>query len=193
MKKFFYLFYLITTVLTLLGCGQSGNKDQQEQKQSTTDTVPEVKVNQLQSQIHPDNFFTESDAEKILGEQAHLTDSSSTIKEDTLEYKCTYTANSKDQKTGKTGVVYFLFEQYAEVSIAKEVYSSIRKANENHEGFKVLHDMGDEAYFHSDGQNFYFILVRKGEKMLRMKVNKTTSTTSLDEFNLIAKNITAAI
>ena len=191
MKKFFYL---ITTVLILLGCGQSGNnKDQQEQKQSTTDTAPEVKVNQSQSPIHPGNFFTELDAEKILGEQASLTDSSSTIKEDTLEYKCTYTANSKDQKTGKTGVVYFLFEQYAKVSIAKEVYSSIRKANENHEGFKVLYDMGDEAYFHSDGQNFYFILVRKGEKMLRMKVNKTTSTTSLDEFNLIAKNITAAL
>lgn len=191
MKKFIYL---IATVLTLSCCGQAGNnKDQREQKQFTTDTVPEVKVHQPQSPIHPANFFKESDAEKILGEQAHLTDSSSTIKEDTLEYKCTYTANSKDLKTGKTGVVYFLFEQYAKVSIAEEVYSSIRAANENHEGFKVLHDMGDEAYFHSDGQNFYFILVRKGEKMLRMKVNKTTSTTSLDEFNLIAKDITYSL
>ena len=170
----------------LLGCYQStksgNNKDQQGQKQSTP-----------QSLIHPGNLFTESDAEKILGEQAQLTDSSTTLKEDTLEYRCAYTANAKDQKTGKTGVVYFLFEQYAKVSIAKKVYSSIKTANENHEGVKVLHDMGDEAYFHSDGQNFYFILVRKGEKMLRMKVNKTTSTTSLNEFNLIAKNITAAL
>ena len=53
--------------------------------------------------------------------------------------------------------------------------------------------MGDEAYFHSDGQNFYFIIVRKGEKMFRIKVNKITSTTSLKEFNMIAKNITASL
>jgi len=184
----------MTTILLSSNQSTSGiNKDQQEQKQSTTDTATRVKVNELRNSIHPDNLFTKSDAEKILGEPAHLTDSSTTIKEDTLEYRCTYAANSKDQKTGKTGIVYFLFDQYAKASIAEKIYSSIRVANENHEGFKVLHDMGDEAYFHSDGRNFYFILVRKGEKMIRMKVNKITTTTSLNEFNLVAKNITAAL
>jgi len=190
------IFYLILSTLTLWGCGQSGasdNKNQQEQKQSTKDTVPETKVNQPQSSIHSADLFPLSDAEKILGEPAHLSDSSYTIKKDTLEYKLAYTANSKDQKTGKTGVIYFMIEQYSEISSAKNAYTFIKEANEKHEGVKVLHDMGDEAYFHSDGKNFYFILVRKGDKMFRMKVNKTTSTTSLEEFNLVARNITAAL
>lgn len=192
-KKFFYI---SSAILTLLGCNQSttsaNNKYPQDQQHST-DTARESKMNQPQSSIYPGNLFTKSDAEKILGEQAHLTDSSSKMKVDTLEYKCAYTANSKELKTGKTGVVYFLFEQYASVSSAQKAYSSIKTANENHEGVKVLYDIGDEAYFHTDGQNFYFILVRKGEKMFRIKVNKITGTTSLNEFNLVAKNVTAAL
>lgn len=194
MKK---IFCLISTALALLGCVQSttqGNtKDQREVKQSTAGTDSDVSVNPSQSVMKPGDLFTASDAKKILGERAHLADSSSAIKEDTMEYRCAYTANSKDPKTGKTGNVYFLFEQYANVSIAKEAYSAIKTSNENHEGFKVLHDLGDEAYFHTDGQNFYFILVRKAEKMIRIKVNKTTSTTSVNEFNLVAKKITAAL
>ena len=188
---------MLTIALTLFGCDQSSapvnNKDLPEQKNTTTDSTLNAKTDQSQSSINTTNLFTLPDAEKILGEKAHLTDSSSSLKVDTFEYRSTYTANVKDRKTGKTGIIYFLVEKYASVSIAEKVYSDIRTGNEKHEGFKILHDMGDEAYFHSDGENFYFILVRKGERMLRMKVNKTTSTTSLDEFNLIAKNITATL
>jgi hypothetical protein len=47
--------------------------------------------------------------------------------------------------------------------------------------------MGDEAYFHSDGQNFYFIIVRIGKRLFRIKVNKVTSHTSLNEFKRVSK------
>ena len=187
-------FYLITTFLIILGCDPSttlGNKQKQEHEQSTPDNVTDSILNQSRWSTNPNNLLTLSDAEKILGEQSSLTDSSSTIKEDVLTYLCAYTANSKDQKTGKTGAIYFLFEQYDEISSAQKKYSSIKVANENHEGIKIINDIGDEAYFHTDGQNFYFIMVRKDEKVFNMKVNKITSKTSLDEFYLIAKKITA--
>jgi hypothetical protein len=191
MKRFFYL---ISMILIVLGCDQTSNtKDRQEQTKPVTDPGKEVKTDQPQSAAYPAGLFTKSDAEKILGEPAHLTESSVVMEVDTFEYKCAYVANAKDPKTGKTGSIYFMLEEYGRLSAAKDAYSSIRRANESHEGVKVLHDMGDEAYFHSDGENFYFILVRKGPKMVRMKVNKTTSTTSVDEFMLIAKNITAAL
>lgn len=48
--------------------------------------------------------------------------------------------------------------------------------------------MGDEAYFQGS-ENFHFIMVRKGDRIFVMKVNKITSKTSLDEFMLTAKNI----
>jgi hypothetical protein len=187
------IFCLITATLTLLGCDQSStsgsDNNQQKLEQSKIEAVTDAKGSQMHNSIHPGNLFTLSDAEKILGEEAHLTDSSSKIKGDTSTYNSAYTANSKDEKTGKTGAIYFMFEEYAQAASAKKVYSSIKTANEDH-GITELHDLGDEAYFHTDGENFYFILVRKGEKMFRMKVNKITSVTSLKEFNLVAKNIT---
>ena len=187
---------LISTTLALSGCGRPATPGSEvpDQERSKTGVVAAINAKHVRnSSIHPRNLFTLSEAERILGEKAHLTDSSSAIEGDVATFKCTFMANSKDPKTGKTGTIYVMFEDYPQVSAAKKVYSSIKTSNETHEGVKVLHDLADEAYFHSDGKNFYFILVRKGGKMLRMKVNKTTSTTSLDQFNLIAKNITAGL
>jgi len=160
--------YLIAASFALLSCAQPGESDTSK-------------------------LFTKTDAEKILGEPAHLTDSASSVRQDTIEYRCTYTADTPDLKTGKRGNIYFMWDQYADTSIAKSLYSFFKKANETHEGVKVIHDLGDEAYFHSDGENFYFILVRKGLKMIRMKVDKITSNTSVAEFNRVARKIIKAL
>jgi hypothetical protein len=143
--------------------------------------------------LYPGNLFTLRDAEKILGEPAHLTDSSSAFKENRSSFLSSYFANAIDSISGKTGAIYFLFEKYEQIHAAQKKYSSIKSANEGHEGIKVLHDVGDEAYFHSDGQNFYFIMVRKGKNVFNIKVNKITSNTSLDEFNRVARNITGSL
>ena len=193
MKKIRTFLTLATLILT--ACNNSNNEIS-----TVTDTVANTKVVRSQGSIPPSNLFTLSDAEKILGEQAHLIDSTSKIKgedpkyidsmsivkKDASTYNCGYMANSKDKKTGKTGVVYFGFERYPEVSSAKKVYSFYKRANENAIGFKELHDMGDEAWF---GSSPLFVYVRKGDKIFVIKVNKTTSMTSLNEFNLISKKI----
>src|ERR1700752_4169372 len=127
-------------------------------------------------------FMSIADAEKILGERTHTAEDKSRTKGEITVWQCSYMADTVDEKTGKTGIIYFMLEEYKELSEAQKNYSSIKKANENH-GIKTLHDSGDEAYFHSDNENFYFILARKGKKMFRIKVNKITSHTSLDEFN----------
>jgi glycine betaine/choline ABC-type transport system substrate-binding protein len=172
---------LITLTLALCGCYNLNNVTRQEP------------VIQDSKEIQENKLLTLPDAEKILGEPAHLTESSSIGTGEVSAYRYAYTANSIDQKSGKTGVIYFLLEKYNNISAAQKKYSDIKIANQNHEGVKVLHDLGDEAYFHSDGQNFYFIMVRKGEKVFNMKVNKTTGKTSLDAFNLVAGKITAAL
>jgi hypothetical protein len=185
---------ILATSFIILGCDHLNHNKVAiagEQPKTDTGSVPGTMLRQ--SSILSNNLFTKTDAEKILGEPAHLTDSAFTIKKDTTEYRSTYTANANDPKTGKTGVIYFIVEQYAFLSSAKNNYNFIKTANEKHEGVKILHDLGDEAYFHSDGENFYFILVRKADKMFRIKVNKITSTTSLDGFNAISKKITAAL
>ena len=180
--------------MLLLGCGQlHPDNDSKKSASANTDTISALKSVDQSDSFFKKTYFSKSDAEKILGEEAYLSDSSSATKKDTLEIKLAYTANSKDLKTDKTGVIYFMIEKYAQDSSAKEAYNFIKVANENHEGVKIIHDMGDEAYFHSDGKNFYFILLRKKESMIRIKVNKITSHTSVKEFNLIARKISDAL
>jgi hypothetical protein len=137
--------------------------------------------------------LTLGDAFKILGEKAHLTDSTSSTNNEVSVCRITYTADSSDKVTGKTGVIYYMFEEYADVSGAKEVYSKFWKENKEHEGIRKLYTLGDEAYFHSDGENFLYIAVRTGKRMFRMKVNKITSKTSLEEFNNAARNISDSL
>ncbi len=187
-------------------CSQPSTRSGDDKVERSRDTVTKSKLNHQLLSTDIRNLFTLPDAEKILGEPAHLTDtgstikgvaskysvndSVSTIKRDASTYRCAYVANSKDKKTGRTGIVYFLFEQYPQVSSAMEVYSYYKRANENNPGFNELHDLGDEAWFASSP---LFVYVRKGDKIFVMKVNKMTSMTSFDEFNLVAKHITAAL
>jgi hypothetical protein len=185
--------FLALTILILTGCNSSNNGASMI-TDSLVNTVPSQNSNP------PGNLFTLADAEKIMGEPAHLIDSTSKIKgenpkyidsmsmikKDAFIYSSGYMANSRDKKTGRTGVVYFGLEEYADVTSAKNVYSFYKNANKNTIGFKELHDMGDEAWF---GESPLFVYVRKADKIFVIKVNKMTSMTSQNEFNLIAKKI----
>ncbi|HTE09693.1 MAG TPA: hypothetical protein VK645_01965 [Chitinophagaceae bacterium] len=140
----------------------------------------------------PKKLFTKADADKIMGQSTHLTDSSSKVEMLISSYLCGYKADVKDSKTGKTGAIYFLFEQYRQIPDAKKNYAGIMKANKPH-GIEDLSDLGDEAYYHTDGTNFYFIMVRKGKNVFNIKVNKITSATSLNEFKKTANRIAASL
>jgi hypothetical protein len=130
----------------------------------------------------PDLILSLQDAERILGESAHLENSSAYLEGNTKTYESSYFANTVDKATDKTGVLYFMYEEYENVESASLSYESIRKANERAPGVQPLTGVGDEAYFHSDGTNFLFVLSRSGNKMFRVKVNKTTSHTNKEAF-----------
>ncbi len=190
MKKNIYSVLLITIILI---SGQSALALNNKDHKASIDTITKIFLKGPKPYTLPGNLFTIHSAEKILGEKAHLNDSSTKEQNNIVTYSSSYFADVLDSKSGKTGSIYFLLEKFDLVSDAKQKYSSIKIANENHEGVKVLHNIGDEAYFHSDGENFYFIMVRKGKNVFNMKVNKITSKTSLVGFNQIAKSITKAL
>lgn len=193
----------IIIALALCSCNQSGNKDA---KVSTTDTVAKAEVSPPLISISPNELLSLPDAEKILGEPGYLSDSGSTTKGTTSKYnvadsvagiklnastfRSAFTANSKDKKTKRTGILYFIFEQYPDESSAKTVYSFYKRANQNKPDFKELNDLGDEAWF---GTTPLFVYFRKDNKIVVMKVNKMTANTSLDEFNRVAKQIASAL
>lgn len=142
--------------------------------------------------INPGRLFTEADAEKILGTPSHLSNSSTKQEADALTYRCKYEADTKDRISQKTGTIYFLFEDFHLARLAQKKYKEIKNANE-HLGIEVLANLGEEAYYHSDGTNFYFIMVRKGAKVFNLKVNKITSTTNLEAFKRTAKKIANSV
>jgi len=158
-------------------------------RSSVSNTVNEPCEIQNDSLAIASTLLTLSDAEGIMGEAAELSCNAFTKKPDTLEYKCDYTALSQDTTTGKTGKLYFMYEIYASVAAAENAYTGIYQANSSHEGVEIVLGLGDEAYYHSDGTNFYFFLVRKNEKMFRMKLNKVTSHSSEMNFKEVAKHI----
>ena len=137
----------------------------------------------------PGPLIALGDATAILGEACHLADSSTTRAGAVQRRQLTYTADADEAGTGRRGNLYVMIEDYDAVTAAREKYASIKTANEDHEGIEVLDDLGDEAYFHSDGENFLFIMVRKGTMVFNMKVNKLTRSTSREAFIGLARRI----
>lgn len=178
MKPHILTAYIVVVAGLLSTCNKTSNPDSEEPCIIQTDSVA------IASKL-----LTLSDAEKIMGEPATLTCNTFLKKSDTLEYKCYYTAVSQDTVTDKTGKLYFMYEEYAGVAGAQNAYATIYQANQGHAGVEIIHGLGDEAYYHSDLTGFYFLMVRKGENIFRLKLNKVTSNSSEANFKDAAKLI----
>lgn len=133
--------------------------------------------------------LTLQEAQSILGEPCHIKESSDSTKEGVHEYKSSYEANAIDVATNKVGMLYYMYEDYKSEAAAKKTYNDIMVSNQKSQGFEIMAQFGDGAYFHSDNRNFHFILARKGNKMIRLKVNKVTSKTSVEGLKSVAKGV----
>jgi hypothetical protein len=121
-----------------------------------------MEVEQTDTLIAPGNLLTIQDAERILGEPAYVVDSSAGGDSNLRTWHLAYKAKAVDPRTKRNGAVYYLLEQYQDAPAAHSKYQSIKKANEAH-GIIIRHDLGDEAYFHTDNSNFYFIMLLRSQ------------------------------
>ena len=140
-----------------------------------------------------DNCLSLAEVEKILGQQAVLTESSFEKKDSAFKQKCTYTANKADIKTNNLAHLYCLFEKYDNDLLAQNVYKNILTGNQNMPNLHKIYNLGDEALRHTDFVNFDMIIIRKGNKLIRLKINKITSLTSPCELQIIAKKLTDSL
>jgi hypothetical protein len=133
-------------------------------------------------------LFTKADAEQILGGPVTISDSTMSAQMNIEAYKSAYSLVSNPES-----VVHFLVESYSHVADATTKYSFIKASNEGKPGFEEYKGVKDEGYFHSDGTNFAFTMIRKGANVASIKVNKMTSTTSKDQVQLTAKRIAESL
>jgi len=133
------------------------------------------------------------DAEKILGQAAKLIEQNTEEKDGLVRHTCTFQANAKDEKTDKLGVLYYLFEKYPGKSEAKKEFASIVESNVHMPGQKLTKDLGNETWIHTDDANFYMIMFRKENKIVRVKINKITSLTNTNELIDVLKKIAVSL
>ena len=91
------LFYLTTMAVTALCCDQPAMVGSNEKELLASTMVKETDLKQAEHSIHPGNLLTLSDAEKIMGEPLHLSDSATKHTEDVLTHHCAYKANKEDK------------------------------------------------------------------------------------------------
>lgn len=125
--------------------------------------------------------LAKADVEKILGLPVFQTESKTSNENNILMYWCSWKSTQEDLNSN----LYYIEEEYKNAESADKVFDDIVVSNRNNPG-QSTPDIGDEAWFHSDGTNFVLLMVRKGNKMIRMKVNKLTKDTSVPEMERIA-------
>jgi hypothetical protein len=144
----------------------------------------------LDSALISNYFITADDADKILEKPSHLKDSTYKFSNGILRYSFDYVANYIDS-TSK-GRLFFSFEQYNDVEISKSTYQSIKNENEKTGTVIPLSDLSDEAFLQKDYLGQPFIIIRKANKIFKLKVYYLSSKTSLDELVKTTKKAVAA-
>lgn len=129
------------------------------------------------------DFFTRQNAVKILGTDVKWTGSDVTEAEP-KKWTCTFV--SRESANGSK--VYFGLHRFTTAEKAREEFDAVLESNKNHAGFEKWNGIGDDAVVHSDGQNFQLVMVRKGTRSFRIKVNPSGST-SLENVKAVALDL----
>jgi hypothetical protein len=133
--------------------------------------------------------LAQADAERILGLPAKETEHASKEKNGVTQFSCTYTA--VDNATNKTSNLYYLYEQYKSPESAHAAYEGLVSANASMPGQTKIDSIGDETWLHTDRGNFDLVMCRKKNHMVRIKINKITSKTSLQALLQFVKETTS--
>ena len=169
MRKKIRLFVLLIASIAAVNCAaQTKNRD-------------------LSGEPKTCSLLAVSDAEKILGQAVRLIENTVEVKDNIRQSKCAYTALFRDKASGSEINLYFMLEETPGEERARQIFETIRKSNEDHQGFENLNGVGDQAYAHSDKSHFHYVMAQKGKFTIRLKVNKAVETTSFDELKTFLK------
>lgn len=130
------------------------------------------------------DFFSKANAVKILGTDVTWTGTDPTASEP-KKWTCTFV--SKDTAAGPN--LYFVLHRFTTAEAAREEFDAVALSNKTQAGFERWKgDVGDDAIVHTDSANFQFVMVRKGIRSFRIKVDRAKST-SLEDMKLVAQDL----
>jgi hypothetical protein len=142
--------------------------------------------------LKPCQILVQSDAERILGQPARLTQDTSELKGDVRQCLCAYTGVSKDKASGQDVYLFFSLEQKEvkpSAEQARQVLKSTKEENEHDISILDLNGIGDEAFLLSTEASSHFIMARKGSIVMRLQVKKAAEKSSLAELKAFAERV----
>ena len=164
---------IVLVFLLLAGACGSPTEDDTNVAVSTTDLSPEV--------------LTLEDVTQIIGAPAHRSSCNTSTSDSCLVCNCEYAADSLDSQ-GKQATLYYLYTEYRDKDAAAASYNQISKDN-LHNGVQDLEMIGDAAYFHTDYANFYYGMILKNSREVRIKLSKIVVTPREEDFLAVMNRI----
>jgi len=118
------------------------------------------------------SFLTTANAALILGANVKAEENKYVEADQNQKWGCRFTVDgAMDDKSPK---LHFGLWRSKTEGAAMEEFATVKTSNEKLAGFEMWPGVGDEAFVHTDGSNFQFILVRKGASSIRIKINPMT-------------------
>jgi len=184
MKKI--LFLLIPAVTLTIRCYAQSNLPEPT---ADSDVTPKY-----DSDWYISNFISFTEAQKIIQQPVYIKDSLwkySNYNYGYLRYAFTYNAKSMDSITKTRSSLFFSLEQYQQLALAKKTFNDIKALNQKSDKYTALTEPGDEAFLVKDVLAHPFIVIRKGNRIYKLRMLYVTGQIANDELMLLAKKIVA--
>lgn len=149
-------------------------------------------VNRVQIDWEPPVVLGVAEAERILGNDSRVESAAAYLAEGTRTYQSAFRDDRLDPSTGKTGILYYMYEEYPDAEAARSYLYSTLKAN------RIRPEDGDhrgpvELHYLAGGEVVRMVMILHEGRLLRLKVNQVTSRYSLVEFKKVAEELASRL
>jgi hypothetical protein len=133
------------------------------------------------------------EAGRILGKASRLEGATAYEEGGTKVYLSAFRDDLLDPRTGKTGILYYMLEEYQSGEAARSFLKSTKKENRQKPGADIRLPGGAEIHYLRGGEVIRMALILKGRQLVRLKVNQATSRYSLDQFMRVAEELASQL
>lgn len=141
----------------------------------------------------PSLVLEDPEAQRILGTPCRLDRTTAYLEEETKAYQSTFRDNGPDASTGRTGVLYYMYEEYKTSEAARAwLYSTLRE-NRLDPAAGIRTKEGSEIHYLAGGSIVRMVMILRENRLVRLKVNPVTSHYRLEELQRVAEELASRL
>jgi hypothetical protein len=129
------------------------------------------------------------EAVRILGNESRLEKFTAYLDGETRAYQSSFRDDRPDPATGKTGILGYMYEEYQSAEAARSFLDSTLKANRLSPEHAIRMQGGAELHYFTGGDVIRMVMIRKENRLIRLKVNPVTSRYNLVGFRMVATEL----